>query len=84
MFVSRSDDVNVAVGFNPRMSEDKFPSRQQRMMFAFGSIAADAARSFIPPFRGLKPAAKIILPLTRRHHGFAALFAVKLCFTGEP
>ena len=40
--LSRSD-MNVAVGFNLWSADNKFPSRERRMMFAFGWIAADAA-----------------------------------------
>jgi hypothetical protein len=53
-FPSRSDDVNLAVGFNLRWQGIPPPSRQRRL----NSIVADATGNENHGRRGLKPTAK--------------------------
>ncbi len=58
-FPSPSDDVSLAVGFNPRRPGLPPASRQRRL----NSTVADATRKRSAPFRGLNPPATINLSL---------------------
>ncbi len=59
VFQSRSDEVNLAVVFNPRSQDIISTSHQRRL----NSIVADATHKIFATFRGLKPTAKFNLSL---------------------
>ena len=69
---SRSDGLNLAVGFNPWLQSIEPASRQRRL----NSIVADATHKISAPFRGLKPTAKFNLSLRDKKHVVGGLTCV--------
>lgn len=61
--MSRSDDLSLAVGFNPRTIKTKCMSRQRQLKRRDWSVVANATEAIFQKLRVLKHTAKFIMSL---------------------